>query len=49
MSRYCQKCALNCKFKATDPLKYETFLVPHENSCMANHKGSVGAMETVGT
>ena len=26
MSRYCQKCALNYKFKATDPLKYETFL-----------------------
>ena len=49
MSRYCQKYALNYKFKATDPLKYETFLVRHENSCMANHKGSVGAMETVGT
>ena len=26
MSCYCQKCALNYKFKATDPLKYETFL-----------------------
>ena len=49
MSRYCQKCALNYKFKATDPLKYETFLARHENSCMANHKGSAGAMEIVGT
>ena len=49
MSGHCQKCALNYKFNATDPLKYETFLVRHENSCMANHKGSVGAMEIVGT
>ena len=49
MSCYCQKCALNYKFKATDPLKYETFLARHENSCMANHKGSAGAMEIVGT
>ena len=48
MSRYCQKCALNYKFKATDPLKYETFLARHENSCMSNHKGSAGAMEIVG-
>ena len=36
-------------FKPTDPLKYETFLVRHENSCMANHKGSAGAIEIVGT
>ena len=49
MSRYCQRCALNYKFKATDPLKHETFLARHENSCMANHKGSAGAMEIVGT
>ena len=48
MSRYCQKCALNYKFKATDPLKYETFLARHENSCMSNHKGSARAMEIVG-
>ena len=49
MSRYCQRCALNYKFKATDPSKYETFLARHENSCMANHKGSARAMEIVGT
>ena len=36
MSRYCQKCALNYKFKATDPLKYETFLARHENSLARN-------------
>ena len=49
MSRYCQKCALNYKFKASDSLKCETFLAQHENSCTANHKGSAGAMEIVGT
>ena len=49
MSRYCQKCTLNYKFKETDPLKYETFLARHENSCRANHKGSAGAIEIVGT
>ena len=49
MSRYCRKCGVNYKFKATDPLKYETFLARHQNSCMAYHKGSVGAMEIVGT
>ena len=48
VSPYCQKCALNYKFKATDSLKYKTFLA-FENSCMANHKGSAGAMEIVGT
>ena len=37
------------KFKATDPLQYETFLARHENSCLANNKGSAEAMEIVGT
>ena len=45
MSRYCQRCALNYKFKATDPLKYETVLARHENSYMVNHKGSAGARQ----
>ena len=45
MSRYCQKCALNYKFKAADPLKYETFLALHENSCMYNHQGSAGPIK----
>ena len=49
MSPYCLKCTLNYKFKATDILKYETFLARHENSCMAKHKGSAGAMEIIGT
>ena len=48
ISRYCQKCALNYKFKAADPLQYETFLSRHENSCMANHKGSATVMEIIG-
>jgi len=49
MSRYCQSCALNYKLKSTEPQKYEAFLTQHEGSCMANHKGSAGAMEVVGT
>ena len=49
MSRYYQKCAPSYAFKATDPLKYETFLAQHENSCMLNHIESAGAMEIVGT
>ena len=57
-SHYCQICALinmnmllcaHYKFKATDPLQYETFLARHENSCLANNKGSAEAMEIVGT
>ena len=48
MSRYYQKCALNYKFKATESLKYETFLARHQNSRMANHKGSPGAMKFFG-
>ena len=48
ISRYFQKCDLNCKFKAADPLQYGTFLSQHENSCMTNHKWSARAMEIIG-
>ena len=47
MSDYCQKCALNYMFKAT--IKIWNSLAWHENSYMANHKGSARAMQSVGT
>ena len=48
MSRYCQKCTLNYKFKVTDPLKYEVFSARYEDSYLANHKRSAEGMEVVG-
>ena len=33
----------------TTSLKYEEFLAKHEDSSKANHKGSAGAIEVLGT
>lgn len=48
ISRYCQTCAKHTQLKI-DPIQYENFLESHSSTCMANHSGSAGAMEVVGS
>ena len=48
MSRHCKSCMINAPMKNTDPKRYESWRIQHEQTCNIYYIGSAPNMESTG-